>query len=136
MRRPNLLILMLLPLAASCHAQDSNNLLQKVELSNKLYSCLKLEPQKVQRTEAGIELMVKAESRKPLAECLCMSTLMDYSAVDHYQVEGRKLQTELVSGFKNSLDAQDGSLTFLISTDQSYIPKGEIAVSLKCRPHQ
>ena len=118
----------------ACQATDEIPL-DKFHLDNTLSACIQFTPQSVLVTDASIVLQVKASQSKSLAECLCMSTLMDYRVVDEYEIDGITIQNELVRGFKNSVSSNQ-SVNIVVATDEGYVPEGDITISLKCRPHQ
>lgn len=128
----------LLLLISACHSAELNPRLApaQIKVSNTLESCLTLEPLAIQSTAAGTMLDAKISHHKSLADCLCMTTLMNYQVFEERIIEGRTLRTEWVKGFKNTAAQQDGTTEFVLLTDPTYSPKGQLVLELRCRPHE
>lgn len=129
---------LLLLLMSACHSAEINPPLTpaQIKVSNSLEACLTLEPLAIQSTAAGTMLDAKISHHKSLADCLCMTTLMNYQVFEERIIEGRTLRTEWVKGFKNTAAQQDGTTEFVLLTDPTYSPKGQLVLELRCRPHE
>lgn len=129
---------LLLLLTSACHSTEITSpiTLDQIKLKNTLQSCLTLEPRAIQSTAAGTMLHTKVTHLKSLADCLCMTTLMNYQVFEERIIEGRTLRTEWVKGFKNTAAQQDGTTEFVLLTDPTYSPKGQLVLELRCRPHE
>lgn len=123
---------------AACHSAELNSPLptEKIRINNNLQSCLTIKPLSVYTREAGVILKTQADYHQSLSECLCMTTVMNYQVSEERIIEGRLVQTEWVKGFRNTAKQQSGSIEFVLLTDPSYLPKGELVLTLRCRPHE
>lgn len=129
---------LLLFLTSACHSTEiaSPVTLDQIKLKNTLQSCLTLEPLAIQSTPAGVILQTRVTHQKTLAECLCMTTLMNYHVFEERTIEGRSLRTEWVKGFRNTAMQQDGSWDIVLLTEPTFQPKGQLVLELRCRPHE
>ncbi|MBU6954658.1 DUF2195 family protein [Hahella sp. HN01] len=117
---------------ANGHRADLS--IERFQFSNKLEACLELKPAKVQEDDDRITLLADVALHDSIASCTCMSALINYQVVDEFEVDGVKIENELLRAFKNTALIQEKHLSFIISTEPDYEFKGHVSVRVSCRP--
>ncbi|ABC33130.1 hypothetical protein HCH_06489 [Hahella chejuensis KCTC 2396] len=120
----------------ACQANGSRAdlAIERFQFSNKLDACMELKPAQLQVAGDHISLLADVSYHDSIGSCTCMSALINYQVVDEFQVDGVKVENELMRAFKNTALNQGKYLSFIVSTEPDYEFKGRVSLRVSCRP--